>query len=53
MDELIPCPNQGCRGGKVHFLVGFDIFWDDCPTCNGLGSVKRAVPDNIEGKAES
>jgi len=40
-----PCPNQGCRGGKIHSLVGFDIFWDDCPICGGLGSVKRSFPD--------
>lgn len=43
MYELVPCPNQGCRGGKVHYLVGFDIFWDDCPICGGSGSVKRGV----------
>ena len=47
MDELMPCPNQGCRCGKIHCLVGFDFFWNDCPTCAGLGSVKRCVPENI------
>lgn len=47
MDEDVPCPNKGCRGGKVHYIVGFDIFWEKCPTCGGLGSVKRHVPDYI------
>ncbi|MDD1700966.1 MAG: hypothetical protein LUQ04_09280 [Methanoregula sp.] len=46
MFELVPCPNQGCRGGKVHSLVGFDIFWDDCPTCDGFGAVRIRVPDD-------
>jgi len=53
MNETVPCPNQGCRAGKVHYLVGFDIFWDDCPTCGGLGSIKRDVSDDIGAKAES
>jgi hypothetical protein len=47
MYENIPCPNQGCKGGKIHFIVGFDIFWDDCPTCGGWGSIKRQVPDCV------
>jgi excinuclease UvrABC ATPase subunit len=47
MNESIHCPNQGCRGGKVHYLVGFDILWDDCPICRGSGSVKRRVPDKV------
>ena len=41
MSELMPCPHQGCKSGKVHCLVGFDIFWNDCPMCEGLGYVKR------------
>ncbi len=40
-----PCPHQGCRGGKIHALVGFDIFWDDCPTCGGSGFVRKSYPD--------
>jgi len=35
MNTIVPCPHQGCRGGKVHCLVGFDIFWNDCPMCDG------------------
>ncbi len=53
MNETVPCPNQGCRSGKVHYLVGFDIFWDDCPTCGGLGSIKRDISDDIGAKAAS
>ena len=45
MNKRVHCPNQGCRCGKVHCLVGFDIFWNDCPICDGLGSIKRSVPD--------
>jgi hypothetical protein len=26
MNMRLPCPNQGCKGGKVYCLVGFDIF---------------------------
>ena len=49
MYENVSCPNQGCRGGKVHCIVGFDIFWNDCPVCGGSGSVRRPVPEvNIE-----
>jgi hypothetical protein len=37
MYELVPCPNQKCRGGRIHYRVGCDI-WNECPTCNGSGS---------------
>jgi len=47
MNMIIPCPNQGCRCGKVHYLVGFDIFWNDCPVCYGLGAVRKRVPDDV------
>jgi hypothetical protein len=47
MNKMVHCPNQGCRCGKVHYLVGFDIFWNDCPICGGLGSIKRSVPDYV------
>jgi excinuclease UvrABC ATPase subunit len=47
MYELVLCPHQGCEGGKVHSIVGFDIFCDDCPRCDGLGIIKRRVPENI------
>ena len=47
MNKTLPCPNQRCKCGKVHYLVGFDIFWNDCPICDGLGSVKRPVLDNV------
>jgi hypothetical protein len=47
MNKIVPCPNKGCRGGKVHYFIGFDIIWDDCPICDGWGSVKRDVPDNV------
>jgi hypothetical protein len=45
MYKLLPCPNQGCKDGKVHSIVGFDIFWNNCPICDGLGSIKRREPD--------
>jgi hypothetical protein len=47
MFDLVPCPHQGCDGGKVHSLVGFDIFCDDCPTCEGMGTVKGCVFDLV------
>jgi hypothetical protein len=47
MYEYVPCPNPGCRGGKIHSIVGFDIFWIVCPICGGLGSIKRSVPDYV------
>jgi len=47
MNKMVHCPNQGCRCGKVHYFVGFDIFWNDCPICGGWGSIKRSVPDNV------
>ena len=43
----VPCPNQGCRRGKIHTIIGYDIFWNDCPVCGGLGVIKRQVPDYI------
>ena len=46
-DTYMKCPNQGCRNGKVHCLVGWDFFWNDCPVCGGLGSVKRGFSDTI------
>jgi DnaJ-class molecular chaperone len=42
MYELVPCPNQKCRGGRIHYHVGCDI-WNECPTCNGSGFIKRGV----------
>ena len=45
MYDNVPCPNQGCKGGKTHSIVGFDIFWNDCPICGGSGSIKSHVPD--------
>lgn len=54
MSELMPCPHQGCKSGKVHCLVGFDIFWNDCPMCKGSGYVKRPGSDiNIETRPGS
>jgi len=54
MSELIPCPHQGCKSGKVHCLVGFDIFWNDCPMCKGSGYVKRPGSDiNIKTRSGS
>jgi hypothetical protein len=47
MNKIVHCSNKGCRGGKVHYLVGFDIFWNDCPICDGLGSNKRNDPDYV------
>jgi hypothetical protein len=47
MYENVPCPNSGCRGGKIHSIVGFDIFWNVCPICGGWGSIKRSVPDYV------
>ena len=47
MFKSVPCPHPGCDGGKVHSLVGFDIFCDDCPTCDGLGTVTRRVSDVV------
>ena len=43
----VPCPNHGCRRGKIHTIVGYDIFWSDCPVCGVLGVIKRQVPDYI------
>jgi|WetSurMetagenome_2_1015567.scaffolds.fasta_scaffold63809_2 hypothetical protein len=47
MYEDIPCPNPGCSSGKIHALVGFDIFWNVCPICSGLGSIRRSVPNYV------
>ncbi len=54
MSGLVPCPHRGCKGGKVHCLLGFDIFWNDCPVCEGSGNVKRRSPEiNIETRPGS
>ncbi len=54
MSELMPCPHQGCKSGKVHCFVGFDIFWNDCPMCEGSGYIKRPGSDiNIEMRSGS
>ncbi len=54
MSELMPCPHQGCKSGKVHCLVGFDIFWNDCPMCEGSGYIKRPGSDiSIETRSGS
>jgi hypothetical protein len=45
MPEFVPCPNQGCRDGKIHLFVGFDIFWNDCPICGGSGFIVKSIPD--------
>jgi hypothetical protein len=45
MNKMVACPHQGCRAGKVHYFVDFEIIWDDCPICDGLGSVQRYIPD--------
>ncbi len=29
MPEFIPCPNKGCKNGKIHLFVDFDIFWSN------------------------
>jgi hypothetical protein len=47
MNKIVPCPNQGCRGGKVHYFVDFEIIWDDCPICDGSGTVRKSVPDTV------
>jgi len=51
MYELVPCPNQACKDGKVHCLVGFDFFWNECPMCDGSGSIRRHVPDCTDSEA--
>ena len=43
----VPCPNQGCKSGKIHSIIGFDIFWNDCPVCGGSGSIEKQVPDYV------
>jgi hypothetical protein len=43
MPEFVPCPNQGCRNGKIHLVVGFDIFWSNCPICRGSGFIVKSV----------
>jgi hypothetical protein len=54
MSGLMPCPHQGCKSGKVHCLIGFDIFWNDCPVCEGSGYIERQDPDiNIEMRSGS
>jgi hypothetical protein len=45
MNTMIPCPNQGCRDGKVHLFVGYDIFWIDCPVCRGSGLIVKSFPE--------
>jgi hypothetical protein len=45
MNNMVPCPNQGCREGKVHLFVGYDIFWIDCPICMGAGFIIKSVPE--------
>jgi hypothetical protein len=47
MNKIVPCPNQGCRGGKVHYFVDFEIIWDDCPICDGSGTVRKGVPETV------
>jgi hypothetical protein len=47
MYEDVPCPNPGCSSGKIHALVGFDIFWNVCPMCGGLGSIRRSAPNYV------
>jgi hypothetical protein len=47
MCEEVPCPYPGCSGGKIHALVGFDIFWNVCPICGGSGSIKRSIPKYV------
>ena len=43
MYELVPCPR--CRKGRIHYLVGYDV-WTDCPSCGGSGVIKTGVVIN-------
>jgi hypothetical protein len=39
MDKIIPYPNQGCKGSKIHSIVDYDIFGLNFPMCECLRSV--------------
>jgi hypothetical protein len=43
MPEFEPCPNQGCKDGKIHLFIGFDIFWCNCPICRGSGFIVKSI----------
>jgi hypothetical protein len=43
MSEL-PCPEQGCSGGKIRVQSGEDIQYKVCGTCKGSGSIKDGGP---------
>jgi hypothetical protein len=51
MFELRACPNQEGRGDKIHSIVVFDIFWNDCSPCGGSESIKQLIELRQEVRA--